>query len=70
MKTAAIQEIYELAEAMMDNLDIALACLAALEAALIQQGATLAPVIAAIRRYLVDVRADADRVARLTMQLP
>ncbi|UFM64819.1 hypothetical protein LOS78_14180 [Paracoccus sp. MA] len=71
MKTAAcLQEIYNRAEAMIDNLDIGLACLAALEAALIQQGAPPTPVIAAIRRYLEDVRADADRVARLTMKSP
>lgn len=54
----------------MDNWDIALACLAALEVALIQQGAPPAPLVTAIRRYLDDVRIGADRIARLTMNQP
>ncbi|CAM2960514.1 hypothetical protein SAMN04488021_1022 [Paracoccus aminovorans] len=67
---AHIQAIYDQAEIIIDNLDIGLACLAALEAALIQQGAPPAPVIAAIRRYLEEARAGADRIARLAMKLP
>ncbi len=62
-----MQEIYDRAELIADHLDVALACLGALEAALIQQAQQPAPVVAAIRRYLEDVRHEADRIARLTM---
>ena len=65
-----LQCVYDRAEAIIDNIDIGISCLNALEAALIRDGAAPVPVIAAIRRYLDDVRSDADRIARLTMDQP